>query len=112
MNCVRMEFFKNLAGFEEGSKKNSILTQFIRHMNQNAVGSVRSFIAGDKKECGSEPGKELPYQLGCVQCAGVVLSASFLCLESPGGLSQHCVQGLLGPGQCNACIQEFLSLPW
>ena len=53
----------------------------------------------------------LPYQLGCVQCAGVVLSASFLCLESPGGLSQHCVQGLLGPGQCNACIQEFLSLP-
>ena len=57
------------------------------------------------------PLQVLPYQLGCVQCAGVVLSASFLCLESPGGLSQHCVQGLLGPGQCNACIQEFLSLP-
>ena len=33
--CIPL--LKNLAGFEEGSKKNSILTQFIRHMNQNAV---------------------------------------------------------------------------
>ena len=53
----------------------------------------------------------MTYQLGCVQCAGVVLSASFLCLESQTGLTRHCVEAVMGPGECNACIQEFLSLP-
>ena len=59
----------------------------------------------------SVEGKVLPYQLGCVQCAGVVLSASFLCLESSQGLSRQCVEGMMGPGECNVCIQEFLQLP-
>ena len=59
----------------------------------------------------SVDGKVMPYQLGCVQCAGVVLSASFLCLESSQGLTRQCVEGMMGPGECNVCIQEFLHLP-
>ena len=58
----------------------------------------------------SVEGKVLPYQLGCVQCAGVVLSASFLCLESSHGLTRQCVEAMMGPGECNVCIQEFLDL--
>ena len=42
----------------------------------------------------------------------MVLSASFLCLESPGtGLTRACVEEVMGAGQCNVCIQEYLSLP-
>jgi len=178
--CIPL--LKNLAGFEEGSKKNSILTQFIQHMNKHAVVSVQDFITSDKScksgyegkergylvqtdsgdnKCCSTPwgssgpgtgpqpvcydqfarcdgrciphdwvsdgwpdcmdgadeatlsvdGKVMTYQLGCVQCAGVVLSASFLCLESQTGLTRQCVEAVMGPGECNACIQEFLSLP-
>ena len=51
--CIPL--LKNLAGFEEGSNKNSILTKFIKHMNQNAVGSVQEFIGSDKS-CSSGPG--------------------------------------------------------
>jgi len=176
--CIPL--LKNLAGFEEGSKRNSILTQFIKHMNKNAVGSVKNFITSNKScgsgyegkerghlvatqrgdnKCCTTPwpgdfgqanhdvcydqfarcdgrciphdwvsdgwpdcmdgadeaslavdGKVMPYQLGCVQCAGVVLSASFLCLESQSGLTRQCVESLMGPGECNVCIEEFLSL--
>ena len=59
----------------------------------------------------SVEGHVMPYQLGCVQCAGVVLSASFLCLESSSGLTRQCVESIMGAGECNACIQEFLNLP-
>ena len=74
-------------------------------------------------------GRVMARQLGCVQvmimrvmmivimmmmprlqCAGVVLSASFLCLESEAGLSRACVEAVMGAGECNVCIQEFLSL--
>ena len=51
--CIPL--LKNLAGFKEGSNKNSILTKFIKHMNQNAVGSVQDFIDSDKS-CSSGPG--------------------------------------------------------
>ena len=54
--CIPL--LKNLAGFEQGSNKNSILTQFIKHMNQNAVGSVKEFISSDKS-CSSGPGRIL-----------------------------------------------------
>jgi len=176
--CIPL--LKNLAGFDEGSKRNSILTQFIKHMNTNAVSTVQNFIGGKKScksgytgqeaghlvegdgtaKCCSTPwgdnspqtvcyeqfarcdghciphdwvsdgwpdcmdgadeatltvdGKVMPYQLGCVHCAGVVLSAAFLCLESSshsGGLTRNCVENILGPGQCNVCIQEFMDLP-
>lgn len=46
--CIPL--LKNMAGFDQGSKRNSILTQFIKHMNKNAVGSVSSFLE-DKKGC-------------------------------------------------------------
>ena len=52
--CIPL--LKNLACLEEGSNKNSILTKFIKHMNQNAVGSVQEFISSDKT-CSSGPGK-------------------------------------------------------
>jgi len=55
-------------------------------------------------------GKVLPYQLGCVHCAGVVLSAGFLCREA-GGLSRSCVENIMGPGECNVCIEEYMNLP-
>ncbi|XP_023346509.1 uncharacterized protein LOC111715424 [Eurytemora carolleeae] len=54
-------------------------------------------------------GKVLPFQLGCIHCAGVVLSAGFLCRES-GGLTRSCVEGILGPGECNVCIGEYMNL--
>merc|ERR1719348_2609467 len=176
--CIPL--LKNLAGFEEGTKRNSILTQFIKHMNKNAMKTVKSFV-DDKKSCNSDysgqeaghlvesqgrtqccsqpwgdnthqsvcyqqfarcdgrciphdwvsdgwpdcmdgadeatlniDGKVMPYQLGCVHCAGVVLSAAFLCIESSStssGLTRNCVENILGPGQCNLCIQEFMDLP-
>jgi len=46
--CIPL--LKNLAGFEEGSKRNSILTQFIKHMNKNALTTVKTFV-GEKKSC-------------------------------------------------------------
>jgi len=173
--CIPL--LKNMAGYEDGSKKNSVLTKFIKHMNKNAVGSVKNFIGSEKScssgyegrergylvqtntgdnKCCSTPwsantdsvcydqfarcdggciphdwvsdgwpdcmdgadeatlsvdGNVMPYQLGCVQCAGVVLSASFLCLESSSGLTRQCVESIMGAGECNTCIQEFLSLP-
>jgi len=55
-------------------------------------------------------GKVFPFQLGCVHCAGVILSSAFLCLESPSGLSRDCIEEVLGPGQCNVCIEEYLTL--
>jgi len=171
--CVPL--LKNLGGFDEGTNTNSILKEFIHHMNGNAVNSVKTFIE-DNKNCkkdyeGRQPGhlvetggtsqccntpwgdnsqhavcykqfarcdghcipddwvadgwpdcmdgadeadmavdgKVLPFQLGCLQCAGVVLSAGFLCRET-GGLSRSCVESLLGPGQCNVCIGEYMNL--
>merc|ERR1712010_249858 len=37
-------------------------------------------------------GKVMPFQLGCVSCAGVILPAGFLCIESSGGLTRECVE--------------------
>ena len=48
--CIPL--LKNMAGFEDGSKKNTVLTKFIKHMNKNAVGSVKNFI-GSEKSCGT-----------------------------------------------------------
>ena len=53
--CIPL--LKNLAGFDQGSKRNSILTQFIKHMNKNAVVSVSSFLE-QKKGCEVDEGKE------------------------------------------------------
>jgi len=176
--CVPL--LKHLAGFNSdnsGSNSNSVLTQFIQHMNKATLSSVRSFIE-DKKSCkagyeGQDPGylvesegefqccstpwgensspqtvcypqfarcdgrcvphdwvndgwpdcldgadedafnlgeKVLPFQLGCVHCAGVILSAGFLCIESNGGLTRNCVEQVMGPGQCNVCIGEYMNL--
>ena len=54
----------------------------------------------------------LPEQLVCVQCAGVILSAGFVCRESHQGLTNDCVQDTMGRnGACNNCIQYYLNLP-
>ena len=54
--CIPL--LKNLAGFDEGSKRNSILTQFIKHMNKNALATVKTFV-GEKKSCaGGYSGQE------------------------------------------------------
>ena len=57
-----------------------------------------------------EDGKVLPYKFQCVECAGVVLSAGFLCTSSGQGLTASCVEGMMGRGDCNVCIPEFLEL--
>merc|ERR1711902_293949 len=49
--CIPL--LKNLAGFDEGTKRNSILTQFIKHMNKNALKTVKTFV-DDKKTCNSD----------------------------------------------------------
>jgi len=175
--CVPL--LKNLAGFRSdraGGKSNSILTQFIKHMNKATLNTVEDFIGAKKKcdgeergighlvegggqsECCSTPwgaaagphpvcfqqfarcdghciphdwvddgwpdcldgadeadltvdGKVMPFQLGCVSCAGVILPAGFLCIESSGGLTRECVEQVMGRGQCNVCIGEYLTLP-
>ena len=54
----------------------------------------------------------LPQQLVCVQCAGVVLSAGFMCTESEQGLTNECLQEIMGKGgACNPCIKLYLNLP-
>ena len=54
----------------------------------------------------------LPQQLVCVQCAGVVLSAGFICRESDQGLTNDCLQETMGKGgACNPCIKLYLNLP-
>jgi len=56
--------------------------------------------------------QSLPEQLVCVQCAGVVLSAGFLCRESSRGLTNQCVEEIMGKnGACNPCISDYLNLP-
>ena len=53
----------------------------------------------------------LPQQLVCIQCAGVVLSAGFVCRESPAGLTNDCVQETMGSGgACNQCVSMYLNL--
>ena len=47
----------------------------------------------------------------CVQCAGVVLSAGFMCRESAQGLTLQCVNDVMGlDGACNACINQYLNI--
>ena len=54
----------------------------------------------------------LPQQLVCVQCAGVILSAGFICRESDQGLTNSCLQETMGKGgACNPCIKLYLNLP-
>ena len=91
--CIPL--LKNLAGFEEGSKKNSILTQFIKHMNQNAVGSVKDFISSDKS-CDSGNGR------GSVRGRGYLVAnddGSTRCCSTPWG-------GDTSPGQ-PTCYDQF-----
>lgn len=53
----------------------------------------------------------LPQQLLCVQCAGVVLSAGFICRESD-SLTDECVRHIMGSGgSCNPCVNLYLNLP-
>lgn len=56
--------------------------------------------------------QSLPEQLVCVQCAGVVLSAGFLCRESSLGLTNDCIEQVMGKnGACNSCVSYYLNLP-
>ena len=54
--------------------------------------------------------KNLPQQLVCISCAGVVLTAGFLCRETS-GLTSQCVSDVMGNGVCNNCIPYYLNLP-
>ena len=57
--CIPL--LKNMAGYEDGSKKNSVLTKFIKHMNKNAVGSVKNFIGSEKSCSSGYEGRERGY---------------------------------------------------
>jgi len=62
----------------------------------------------------SNPGngnQSLPEQLVCIQCAGVVLSAGFVCRESRMGLTSECLQDVMGAkGACNNCVSYYFNL--
>ena len=90
--CIPL--LKNLAGFEDGSKKNSILTQFIQHMNKNAVVSVQNFITSDKSCKSGYEGKERGY---LVQTN----SGDNKCCSTPWGSSGS------GAGQQPVCYDQF-----
>ena len=76
-----------------------------------------SWVNDDWPDCfdGSDETNEtsiLPQQLVCVQCAGVVLSAGFVCRESETGLTNECVHRTMGKGgACNQCVALYLNLP-
>ena len=54
-------------------------------------------------------GQSLPEQLVCIQCAGVILSAGFVCRE---GLTSSCIQDVMGAkGACNNCVSYYFNLP-
>ena len=84
--CIPL--LKNMAGFEQGSKRNSILTEFIKHMNKNAVVSVRSFL-GEKKGCqagyeGKERGYLVQSEVGDSKCCTTPwggLTANTVCYD-------------------------------
>jgi len=61
-------------------------------------------------ETSTANGKVLPHHLGCLHCGGVILSAGFICQQSE-GLTRSCVESILGPGQCNVCIEDYMQLP-
>ena len=80
--------------------------------------SVESWIGDGWPDCidGSDENQgnkqSLPEQLVCVQCAGVVLSAGFLCRESSFGLTNDCIEKIMGKnGACNSCVSHYLNLP-
>ncbi len=55
--------------------------------------------------------KSLPEQLVCIQCAGVILSAGFVCREARMGLTSQCIQNTLGSnGACNNCVSYYFNL--
>ena len=63
----------------------------------------------DEATTGSD--KSLPEQLVCIQCAGVVLSAGFVCREARLGLSNQCIQEVMGEkGACNNCVSYYFNL--
>ena len=63
----------------------------------------------DDADMRSKNGKSPAFQLQCVECAGVVLSAAHLCHSSGRGLTDECVNTMIGEGECNVCVQEFLN---
>ena len=68
-------------------------------------------LDGSDEESPKGLDKSLPEQLVCIQCAGVVLSAGFVCRESRLGLSDQCIQEVMGEkGACNNCISYYFNL--
>ena len=56
--------------------------------------------------------QSLPEQLVCIQCAGVILSAGFVCREARMGLTSTCIQEVMGArGACNNCVSYYFNLP-
>lgn len=88
------------------------------------------FDGSDEEEDGAAGGKTLPQQLVCIQvrvdawamkyhcnvslftqCAGVVLSAGFVCRETS-SLTNDCLEEVMGKGgACNQCVDMYLNLP-
>ena len=67
-------------------------------------------LDGTDENSGGE--QSLPEQLVCIQCAGVVLSAGFVCRESRQGLTAQCLEEIMGSkGACNGCVSHYLNLP-
>ena len=59
----------------------------------------------------SETGRPMTYQLQCIQCSGVVLSAAFMCSSSGQGINMECMEEMMGAeGGCNVCIGEFIRI--
>ncbi len=72
------------------------------------------WIADGWPDCldGTDEKNNATEQLVCVQCAGVVLSAGFVCRQSSQGLTKECLHVTMGVnGACNNCISHYLNLP-
>ena len=88
----------------------------------------------EEGETGATKDATLPQQLVCIQvrlsvdfkifsledwrnslyfqCAGVVLSAGFICRETS-ELTRDCLETTMGKGgACNQCVDMYLNLPW
>eukprot|EP00095_Tigriopus_kingsejongensis_P006721 snap_masked-scaffold25_size650667-processed-gene-5.22 protein:Tk06721 transcript:snap_masked-scaffold25_size650667-processed-gene-5.22-mRNA-1 annotation:"hypothetical protein AaeL_AAEL007475" len=64
----------------------------------------------DETEGVDRMARTLPQDLGCLQCSSVVLASMALCSNSGSGVTRQCVEDMMGEGDCNSCIGDFLRL--
>jgi hypothetical protein len=51
----------------------------------------------------------IPRKFLCIGCAGVVLAAGHICATSGRGMTEECINAIMGKGDCNGCLDQFFT---